>query len=279
MLGSLQRGMLVVLIGISPYVVEAEYVLSYTGLQESVTVSHTEYYWGTPNNSTTYLGVVTATKYGNKNLVLPGCSAGVELEFFDSPWGYVNPPVSMTGAENEGKWEWNWVGGEGSPADYNFAFHVRGEATASADLFVKPYTSGYGKIVAHGRAKVIVDTATTSSEEDEKDIWVGVQVISSSGGLTGVGVGPMSGSISWSSPVPQDYTPSESYSGYAEVAGTDDDPGSQCFVSISVTGELSADPSNRLDHPHQYMHTMAYASGALNRYHSLHKLQAPTLID
>lgn len=143
--------------------------------------------------------------------------------------------TETTPADNEitayTKWEWNHDG-QDSTALYRFEYDVRAIAYASAALDIESVVWGKGKIVTHGWAKLTADTANSDVDSSEKSVWAGVQVIQDSGGLSRIGLGLTEGSIEWDNPNPQIASPSETHSEIVAIAGTDDDPGSQCFVQI-----------------------------------------------
>ena len=172
------------------------------------------------------------------------------------------------------KWTWRWDLNPPFPSEYNFSFDVRAVVQVNAYIDVLS-GSGFRKFVSHGYARLVGDTATMEVESDQRDIWVGAEHIVNTGGITGFGLGPGGGSIQWSDPDPQDWTPYESKYEYVHISATDDDPGNVCFVQILTEAETQV---GKFSYNRKYNND-SMGDPHLDLFWGGHKLEAPRLIN
>lgn len=175
--------------------------------------------------------------------------------------------VSIDGVK---KWTWNWDGDDPPPSECNFSFDLRAVVTAEANMEMRS-ERGKGKFECYAYARLVADTANMDVVSNERHLWVGVQHIEHTGGLTGIGVGPFSGSIQWSDPDPQDLTPYMLRTEFVHIAGTDDDPGSVCFVEVHTAAATQVGEFEYAYRRENYSN----ANARLDYSYPLHKLQSP----
>lgn len=227
----------------------SDWCLIYEGLsltEETESMSES-LYWDAPYGPSTYMGYRGWSRLHDPSGGAPRCAAQARIELVEVPYVHA-PAIPAISASNGAKWTWTWCPQvPRSTSDYRFEYDVVGTTWASALVWGYSMYASYLKLEAFGWAKLVADTANSSTHENEWHVAAGAELRSSVGAFTGIGVAPWGVSISWDGPFTTDLMPSNAASKYVHVSGVEDDPGSSCFIQFLCSGAVVGSGSRWLE--------------------------------